>query len=334
VSVHSRQTTLAPAAGQKTACAAPAGGGPARTPRTPRWQQLTATVALVGVAAVWGSTFLVVKDAVARMPVFDFLAWRFAAAAGLLIACRPRAVRGLGARGLRHGITLGLALGAGYATQTIGLRYTPAAVSGFLTGLFVVFTPVLSWVLLRHRLAPLVWFATLLAGAGLALITAGRFGFGAGELLTLACAVFFGLHIVGVGQWSPGRDSYALTAVQLATVAAVCAAGALASGGISVPGTRGDWAAIAVTAVLASALGYTVQTWAQTRLSATQAAVILTAEPVFAAAVAVAVGGERLGIPALAGGLLVVTAMYLIQLRPARSPTGGHRERNRRRHLA
>jgi drug/metabolite transporter (DMT)-like permease len=275
----------------------------------------TAAIALIGAAAVWGATFLVVKDAVAQMPVFDFLAWRFALAAGLLVAARPRAVRTLGANGVRHGVLLGLVLGLAYATQAIGLEHTPAAVSGFLTGLFVVFTPVLSWLLLRRRLAPSAWLAVLLAGGGLALITLGGFAVGSGEFLTLGCAVLFGLQIVGTGEWSAGHDPFALTTVQLATVAALWMTAALATGQLGVPDTGSDWLAITITAVLASALAYTIQTWAQTRLSATQAAVILTTEPVFAAVFAVALGGETLGLPAIAGGMLVVAAMCLIQLR-------------------
>jgi drug/metabolite transporter (DMT)-like permease len=282
------------------------------------WPQLSAMLALVGAAAAWGATFLVVKDAVTRMPVFDFLAWRFGVAAVLLIAARPRAVRGLGARGLRHGMLLGLVLGAAYITQTFGLRHTPATISGFLTGLFVVFTPLLSWLLLHRRLTPLAWVAVLLAAGGLALVTLGAVALGTVEILTLVCAVLFGLQMVGVGEWSPGRDSCALTGVQLATVAAVCVTGALTTGGISLPRSTSEWSAIAVTAVLASALGYTIQAWAQTRLSATQAAVILTMEPVFAALFAVALGGETLRPLAIAGGVLVVAAMYLIQAQDAR----------------
>ncbi len=282
--------------------------------------QLTAAIALVAAAAFWGATFLVVKDAVGRMPVFDFLAWRFALAAGLLVAARPRAVRGLGSAGVRHGVLLGIALGLAYATQAIGLEHTPAAVSGFLTGLFVVFTPVLSWLLLRRRLAPSAWLAVLLAGGGLALITLGGFAVSSGEFLTLGCAVLFGLQIVGTGEWSAGHDSFALTTVQLATVAALSMITALATGKLSIPDSGADWLAITITAVLASALAYTIQAWAQTRLSATQAAVILTTEPVFAAVFAVALGGETLGLSAIAGGMLVVAAMYLIQLRTSTDP--------------
>ena len=274
---------------------------------------------LAAVAAVFGGTFLVVKDAVAHMPVFDFLAWRFTIATCLMILVRPRAVRTLDARGTRYGILLGLALGSAYITQTIGLQHTPAAVSGFITGLFVVFTPVLSWLLLRRRMPRVVWLAVALAGVGLALITLGGFTLGVGELLTLACAVLFGLHIVGLGEWSPGRDSWALTVMQMGSVAVLTIVCALITSGISVPRGIGEWFAILLTAVLASAIAYAVQTWAQSRLSATQTAVILTLEPVFAAAFAVVLGGERLGVIAVVGGALVVAAMYLVQLR---SPSG------------
>jgi drug/metabolite transporter (DMT)-like permease len=280
-------------------------------------------MALVASSAVWGGTYLVVKDAVARMPVLDFLAWRFAAAAVVLIAARPGATRALDARGLRDGILLGLALAAAFVTQSIGLQHTPAAVSGFLTGLFVVFTPVLSRLLLRRPLTPLVWLGVLLAGAGLGLITVGGFAFSASELLTLGCALMFALQIVGLGEWSPGRDPYILTIVQLATVAVICFAGGFAYGGISVPRGGPDWLAIGVTAVLASAVANTVQTWAQARLSATQTAVILTTEPMFAAVVAMGLGGETLTVPAMAGGVLVVAAMYLVQLPSSRPGRAG-----------
>ena len=252
------------------------------------------------------------------MPVFDFLAWRFTIAACLMVVARPRAVRTLDAGGMRFGIMLGAALGLAYITQTIGLQHTPAAVSGFITGLFVVFTPVLSWLLLRRRLGLVVWLAVLLAGGGLALITLGGFALSMGELLTLACAVLFGLHIVGLGEWSPGRDSWTLTVMQMATVAVLCTCCALITCGISIPRGTSEWFSILLTAVLASAVAYGVQTWSQSRLSATEVAVILTMEPVFAAVFAIGLGGERLSATAIVGGVLVVVAMYLVELRSSK----------------
>ncbi|HTL24825.1 MAG TPA: DMT family transporter, partial [Mycobacteriales bacterium] len=109
------------------------------------------TLALVGVTAIWGSTFVVVKDAVEKMPVTDFLTWRFGLAALVMLLLRPRSVAALGPSGRRAGVLVGLALGAGYLLQTLGLQHTSAAVSGFITGMFVVLTPLGSALLLRSR---------------------------------------------------------------------------------------------------------------------------------------------------------------------------------------
>jgi drug/metabolite transporter (DMT)-like permease len=288
-----------------------------------RGKPAAATLGLLAVTAVWGSTFLIVQDAVARMPVFGFLSWRFGVAALALIAFRPRAPRRLSRLDIRHGILLGLVLGSAYITQTIGLRSTPAAISGFITGLFVVLAPLLSWVLLRRRQTAVVWLGVLLATAGLALITLSGATFGLGELATLACAVFFGLHIAGLGEWSAGRDGYALTTVQIATVATVCLAVSAAQGPV-LPHGSGEWEAIAITGIAASAVAYLVQTWAQSLLSAVQTSVVLTMEPVFAGLFAVAVGKQPLHATTIAGGALVVTAMYLIELRGTRPGPPAH----------
>ena len=269
---------------------------------------------LVGVTAVWGTTFVVVKSAVTHMAVMDFLAWRFSVASLAMLALRPRAVMRISRRGLFQGALLGLALGGGYVTQTFGLEHTSAAISGFITGMFVVFTPLLSGVLLRRRVPLMAWGATGLAAAGLAVISFAQLGFGEGELLTLACAFFFALQIVGLGEWSAAHDPYALCFVQLATAAVMCVVAA-APNGLSPPPTGGVWAAIGVTAVLATALAFLVQTWAQSRLSPTRAAIVLTMEPVFAGITA-AVAGEALGWRVVVGGAMVLAAMYLVELSP------------------
>lgn len=282
-------------------------------------QRFAAVGALAAVTAVWGYTFVIERSAIARMPVFSFLAWRFLIAALVMAALRPRAVTGLGRRELRRGLLLGLVLGAAYATQTLGLRDTPPAISGFITGLFVLFTPVLSWALLGRRVAPRVWLSVALATGGLAMITLGGFAFNGGALLTLACALLFGLHIVGLGEWSAGSDPYGLTTVQLATVGVLCLAVSPAEG-VSAPHGTSVWLAVLVTAVAASAVAFMVQTWAQARLSATQTAVVLTLEPVFAAFSAVLFGGESLRLMTVAGGALVVLAMYATELAPTPDP--------------
>src|SRR3954463_2577940 len=144
----------------------------------------SATFALVGVTAVWGSTFVVVKHAIERMPVMDFLAWRFAIAALVMAVVRPSAVMALSPTARRSGVLLGLALAAGYVAQTFGLERTPATVSGFITGLFVVFTPLCAGVLLRRRVTLPAWAAVGLATVGLALLSLHGLSVGTGEAIT------------------------------------------------------------------------------------------------------------------------------------------------------
>jgi drug/metabolite transporter (DMT)-like permease len=279
------------------------------------------TAALVAVTAVWGSTFVVVKDAVERIPVTDFLTWRFALAALAMLLLRPRAVASLGREGRRAGVLLGLALGVGYLLQTVGLETTDAAVSGFITGMFVVLTPLGAAVLLKKSPDRMAWVAVALATAGLGFLSLRGLSVGGGELLTLGCAACFALHIVGLGQWASSYDVYGLAVVQLLTVAVLCAVFAV-PGGLSVPPDGGVWAALALTALAATAVAFVVQTWAQAHLPPTRAAVIMTMEPVFAGLFAVVAGGEHLGPRTLVGAALVLVAMVLTEVGPRRGAEG------------
>ena len=285
--------------------------------QVPRW----AALALLAVTAVWGSTFVVVKDAVEAMPVTDFLTWRFALAALAMVVLRPRSVARLGPTGRRAGLLLGIALGVGYLLQTLGLQTTPAAVSGFITGMFVVFTPLGAAVLLRQAPSRLAWLAVAIATLGLALLSLRGASLGTGELLTLACAAAFALHIVGLGQWSSSYDAFGLAVVQLLTVAALCAVVAL-PGGLVVPPTAAVWSAIALTSLAATAVAFVVQTWAQAHLPPTRAAVIMTMEPVFGGAFAVLAAGEQLSGRAWLGAALVLVAMLLTEIGPRHGAEG------------
>jgi drug/metabolite transporter (DMT)-like permease len=295
-----------------------------------------ALVLLLAATATWGATFVTVKDAVAHMDVLAFLAWRFLIAATVLVACKPRALLNLGGRGWAQGAMLGSTLAAGYMLQTFGLRWTSAAISGFLTGLQVVFVPLLAWLVLRQRPLPRVWTATALATAGLAMISLRGLALGPGELLTLASAAVFALQVVGLGRWSSAGDAYGLATVQLLTVAVWCTAAALPTGP-RLPPTAGTWTATVLTAVIATAFAFVVQSWAQSQLSTARAAIVLTMEPVFAALIAWA-AGEHIGWSVVAGGSLVVVAMlavgatgWVASLRsalraPGRLPRHEHRE--------
>jgi drug/metabolite transporter (DMT)-like permease len=283
-----------------------------------RSPEAVGTIALVAVTAVWGSTFVVVKDAVERMPVMDFLTWRFALAAVVMAVARPGAVTTLGRDGRRHGVLLGLALAAGYVAQTFGLERTPATISGFITGLFVVFTPLCAGLLLRKRVDVMSWLGVAIATGGLALLSLHGLSVGRGEAITLLCALSFALHIVGLGEWSRPQDAYGLAVVQLATVAVVSAVAA-APDSLAPPPDGKAWGAILLTALAATAVGFFVQTWAQAHLAPTRAAVVMTMEPVFAGVFGVAIGGDDLTARVVIGALLVLAAMFLVELGPRRA---------------
>ena len=279
-----------------------------------------ATVALLSVAAAWGVAFVWMKDAISREPYFDFLALRFSMAALLMFAARPKLVTHIDRKFLTRGVILGVALGMGYVTQTIGLVQSTAAITGFFTGLYVVLTPVLSWLLLRERIGSKVLLGVILATIGLGLITISGLGFDLGTISLLACALLFALHIVGLGRWSPGANTYALTVVQLATVAVVCWIGALGDG-FQGPPDADVWGEVIFCAVFATAVAFFVQTWAQSIMDASRVAIILTTEVIFAALFAVLVRQEVLTIQTVIGGSLMVVAMLVVEW-PSRKGRG------------
>ncbi len=268
----------------------------------------------MAVTAVWGATFLIVQEAVSRMPVMDFLAVRFALAALVMLAIRPACVRKLTKRGLWHGFLLGTVLGLGYIAQTFGLIAASASVSGFITGMFVPLTPVMAWLILRHKTNRITWLAVSLATVGLALIGLRGWSIGVGELLTLGCAIFFAIHIVGLGEWSPQHETYGLVLIQISTVAVISLIAA-APGGIAVPLDGEVWIAVGITAVLATAVAFLVQTWAQALVSPTRAAVVMTMEPVFAGIFGVAIGGNHLTLQVIGGAICILAAMIVVQLK-------------------
>jgi drug/metabolite transporter (DMT)-like permease len=273
-----------------------------------------AVIALFGVTAVWGWTFVIVKDAISLMPVMDFLAVRFSVAAVLMLLLNPFSLRHITVRCLWQGVILGVLLGSSYITQTIGLQWTSPAVSGFITGMSVVFTPVLAWLLLRRKINRNTWIAVGLAIIGLALLSLHGWTFGNGELLTLACALFVAFHIIGLGAWSSQHNVYSLALVQIATVAVICLVAA-SPGGIMLPPDSSVWWTVGITAVLATALAFLVQTWAQSIISPALTAVVLTMEPVFAGVFSVAVGSESLTLRLVFGGVCVLAAMLVAQIK-------------------
>ena len=279
--------------------------------------ELVAVLALVGVTAVWGSTFFLLKGVVTRVPSADFLAVRFWLAAVLLWAVHPRSVRRLSPTTVRRGAWLGLAYGSAQLVQTWGLARTSASVSGFVTGMAVVITPLLAAVLLRQRVRPVVWVAVGLATAGLGVLSLHGVALGGGEALTLVGAGLYALHIIGLSSWSSTRDAYGLTVVQMFVIALLCTVTAL-PGGVTLPARADDWAVLLYMATLSGAVAVLLQTWAQVHLPATRAAIVMTMEPVWAGGFAVTLGDEPIGLRLLIGGALTLTAMFLAELGPRR----------------
>ncbi len=284
---------------------------------TPRTLTTLATLGLLAMTAVWGSTFVLIKDVVGRMPVADFLAVRFVIAALTMLALFARPVWRLGRRQVVRGLLLGVIYGIGQLLQTWGLSLIAPSVSGFATGMYVVFTPILALLLLRQHMAAVTWLAVLLSTAGLALLSLNGVSVDLGVWLTLASAALYALHIVLLGQWSRQGDAFGLSAVQMVAIALVCLL-ATAPHGPTLPPDRGAWFAVLYMALVAGAGAMLMQTWAQSHLPAARAAIVMTTEPVFAAAFAVALGSDVLSWRMLLGGGLILAAMYLVELMPRR----------------
>jgi drug/metabolite transporter (DMT)-like permease len=289
--------------------AAPPGGPVAPGTPPPRWQ---ADAALVVAAFFFGTTFIIVQDAVAKSDPIPFLAARFLIAGAVLAVLGRR--RPASPREVRHGLVAGVALLAGYVLQTIGLQYTTPATSAFITYLLVVFVPLLSFAALRRRPHPLTLAGLVPAVAGLVLLTGGAdASFGRGEVLTLGCAVAFAAHLVIVGETAGRHDAIRFTCVQVTTVGVACLAASVAMGDLSLsPAALG---AAAFTGVFATALAFAAMVWAQRVVSPSRAALILLLEPVFAALLSAATGNP-LTPSAVAGGALILVAVAIAEVLP------------------
>ena len=258
---------------------------------------------LLLVTAVWGWTFVLVKDAISQYPTLPFLAIRFAIAALVMVAVARRLPS---RRVVLVGVPIGLALTAGYLLQTVGLQSTSPGNAGLLTGLFVIVTPLLDG-LLGARIPRRTFAAAIVALIGIALLTGSGFSLPRpGDLLVIGCAIAFALHIVLLGRWAPGLPPAPLALVQMLVAAVLFSAGSVQS--FSRP-TPGVWFALVVTGVLASAVGFLVQTWAQTKISASRTALILATEPAWALLAAILLAGQRLNVVQGVGAALVLLAI-------------------------
>jgi drug/metabolite transporter (DMT)-like permease len=272
-----------------------------------------ALLAVIAVTIVWGVTFVQVKDAVAIYPLFAFLAVRYAIATGALALAGGARVRTLGRAGWTAGAVVGALLALGIALQTAGLQRTTVSSTGFITGLYVVFTPLFGLALFRTGVAVEVWLGVVFALAGLAMLSGVPVGSTGGNLLVLASAAAQALQIVALERYARRFDAIALTLVEMG----VCLVGflviALALGELEVPRGWTVWGALLVTGLFASALAYLIQVWAQRRLSAARIAIVFSLETVWAGIFGYWLSGDRLGWLGWGGCALIFAGIVVAE---------------------
>ena len=275
-------------------------------------------LALIAVTAVWGVTFVQVKDAVDVYPLFAFLAVRYAIATGVLAVAGGRRVLTLGRSGIAAGAVLGGLLGLGIGLQTAGLERTTVSSTGFITGLYVVLTPLFGLLLFRTTVGLEVWAGVVLAVVGLALLSGVDVGSPTGDLLVLASAAAQALQIVMVERYANRYDVIALVLVEMGACFAGFLAIALALGQLEVPHGRTVWGALIVTGVFASALAYLIQVWAQRRISAARIAIVFSLETVFAGIFGYWLADDRLGWLGWGGCAVILAGIVLAEPTAAR----------------
>jgi drug/metabolite transporter (DMT)-like permease len=287
-----------------------------------RWQ---ADSALALVALIWGATFVVVKQAITQISVLYFLSLRFSLASLCLLVLFTPAFRRMSFRqifnGLRGGFIAGIFLWSGYVLQTMGLHYTSAANSGFLTGLYIVLVPIFGAIIYRQQPSLREFFGIGLATLGMMVMTiptdGTHFSINRGDLLTIACAVAFAFHLLLLGRFSKREKIEAVALGQLA-----CAA-LLSTIALTVERPTAVWStgvitAILITSVFATALAFALQTWGQKHTTATRTALIFSLEPVFALVTAIAFGEPARWL-AIFGGALILAGILAVELKPTQS---------------
>ena len=266
---------------------------------------------LLATTAVWGGAFLVMKDSLVRQDVCSFLASRFILAAAFMFIYKPKSLTGLDRKFVKRAILIGILLCSGFIFQTFGLTQTTVSNTGFITGLYLVFTPLISWLILKREIFKVQWLAVLVATIGLYLISFNGISVGIGEILVLISALLFAGQIVALGEWSGGENTYALTLIQILVSAVIFFALSLKDG-FQLPPDNAVWSAVFYTAFFATFLGFLIQTKAQSVMSATVAGVLLAMETPFALFFGLYFDNDPITLRIISGGTLVLIAMALV----------------------
>jgi drug/metabolite transporter (DMT)-like permease len=266
---------------------------------------------LLATTAVWGGAFLVMKDSLVRQDVYSFLATRFILASAFMLIYKPKSLTGLSRKFVTRAILIGLLLCSGFIFQTFGLTQTTVSNTGFITGLYLVFTPLISWLILKREIFKVQWLAVLVATIGLYFISYNGISVGIGEILVLISALLFAGQIVALGEWSDSKNTYELTLIQIIVSAVIFFALSLKDG-FQLPPDTGVWSAVFYTAFFATFLGLLIQTKAQSVMSATVAGVLLAMETPFALFFGLYFDNDPITWRIISGGTLVLIAMALV----------------------
>src|SRR3954447_2235601 len=275
--------------------------------------RLSPMVALIGVTAIWGYTFVPVQEAVAIYPLFAFLAVRFGISTLVLAPFAWRSLHHLPWSGVVGGIGAGALLATAYGLQTAGLDLTTASRTGLITGLYVAMTPIIALVLFRTPVAAAAWVGVALAVAGLLMLNGVPGGSALGNALVLGNAVAQSFQIVAMERFAPRYDARALTFLQMAVACVAFTAIAIVRDELTMPEGAKVWYALIVTGVFAGALGYVVATWVQSRTTAARAALVFTLEAPFAALFGVLLLSERLGWVGWTGCAVMLAGIVLAE---------------------
>jgi drug/metabolite transporter (DMT)-like permease len=280
-------------------------------------KRLRAEFALVGVTLIWGTTFVVVKSALAEVSTFVFLTLRFWVAAAALVLIYRGAVR---KQGIGPGVFAGCLLFTAYVFQTLGLERTTASKSAFLTGLSIPLVPLFSSLVYKVRPRLVEVAGIVIASLGMALLTLSsvadlRSGMSTGDLLSLLCAVTFAFHIVIIGHYSQLHGFESLAVVQIAAAAVLGSAVFWFAEPVRFHITAGVAAAVLLTGLLATALAFTIQAWAQQYTSSTRAALIFALEPPVAWLTSYLVTGEKMSNRGKVGAVMILAGILAVELK-------------------
>ncbi|AAM23907.1 drug/metabolite transporter (DMT)-like permease [Caldanaerobacter subterraneus subsp. tengcongensis MB4] len=283
-------------------------------------KQLQSDIVLTLVTMIWGSTFIIVKNAIQSLPVYNFLFIRFLLAFLLLAAIFYKKLKKIDKSTLMAASLIGTMLFLGYAFQTMGLLYTTASKSGFITGFSVVLVPILEAILLKRKPTKAATVGVVLAFIGLILLTTNiDLSINIGDFLTLLCAFAFAMHIVLISKYASKMDTYLLATVQIGMVALLSGIVSLIFEKPFIPTSLDVWGAIIITGVFATAFAFVAQNTMQAYTTATHTALIFSLEPVFAALAAYLIAGETMSIRAIIGGAFMLAGIILSEL-PEKEP--------------